>query len=152
MLSRRDLHELSRLEGRDVLDLAISFLLVPIVALLLRARGLRYVCARIGPSPGESCGPPSAATRERMKRLPRWVSIASRRGPWRASCLVRSLALQWMLTHHRVGCVLRIGVRKQGDSLDAHAWVECPDLPGLDPHARQDAYAPFRAAGDELAA
>ena len=140
------------MQGREVVDLAISFLLVPIVALLLRARGLRYVRARVETGPRASREPPSAATLERLKRLPRWISIASRRGPWRASCLVRSLVLQWMLRRYRVASVLRLGVRKEGDSLDAHAWVECADLPGLDPNARLDSYAPFRAAGDELAA
>ena len=152
MLSRRDLRELSLLEGRDFLDLAASFLLVPLVASLLRLRGLRYVRARVEPVPAASRARPSEPTLERMKRLPRWVSIASRRGPWRASCLVQSLTLQWMLGRHRVASVLRLGVRKEGDSLDAHAWVECAHLPGLDPNARGDSYAPFLAASDELAA
>ena len=152
MLSRRDLRELSLLEGRDFRDLAAAFLLVPLVSSLLGLRGLRYVRARVEPRPAASREPPSELTLERMKRLPRWISIASRRGPWRSSCLVRSLALQWMLTNHRVPSALRLGVRKEGESLDAHAWVECPDLPGLDPNARRDAYAPFLAAGEELAA
>lgn len=41
-----------------------------------------------------------------------------------AFCLQKSRALLWMLKHRGIEACLRIGVRKSGDMLFAHAWVE----------------------------
>jgi hypothetical protein len=50
---------------------------------------------------------------------------AARRGIFRPKCLVRAIALHRMLEHSGVhGSVIRIGVRREGDELLAHAWVE----------------------------
>ena len=54
----------------------------------------------------------------------RLVDIASRY-PFRwALCLPRSLALLWWLKARGIQADLRIGVRKEGQELIAHAWVE----------------------------
>lgn len=53
------------------------------------------------------------------------VDRAARRGVFRPKCLVRSLALHRMLERSGIhGSVIRIGVRREGDELLAHAWVE----------------------------
>ena len=45
--------------------------------------------------------------------------------PSRPSCLVRTLALTELLERAGVpGACIRVGVRRDGDTLDAHAWVE----------------------------
>lgn len=45
-------------------------------------------------------------------------------GPSRPSCLPRSLTLWWLLRRQGLPAELRIGVRREGDRLEAHAWVE----------------------------
>ena len=61
---------------------------------------------------------------ERVERAARWVNTAARYPvPW-ARCLQRSIALCWLLDSRGVSPALRVGIRRSGDSIDAHAWVE----------------------------
>ena len=52
------------------------------------------------------------------------VSRAARNNLYPMSCLRRSLVLQRILRGQGVAAELRIGVRKEGERLEAHAWVE----------------------------
>ena len=53
------------------------------------------------------------------------VRRAARLSPVAPSCLVRSLALADVLARAGVpGGLIRLGVRRDGRALDAHAWVE----------------------------
>src|SRR5690606_37178790 len=54
----------------------------------------------------------------------RIAAIAGRRGLVTATCLRQALLLHWLLRRRGLQPELRIGVRKQGEALDAHAWVE----------------------------
>lgn len=75
---------------------------------------------------------PDASASAEVPRLERAVRDASvaleravRRGRLRPSCLVRSLALADLLERRGVpGGLIRIGVRRDAGTLDAHAWVE----------------------------
>lgn len=51
------------------------------------------------------------------------VDRLAERVPFRAVCLQRGLALQWMLRRRNIDAVLHYGVRKTGEQLDAHVWV-----------------------------
>ena len=42
-----------------------------------------------------------------------------------ATCLPRSLTLWWILRRQGVEAELRLGVRSDGESIVAHAWVVC---------------------------
>ena len=44
------------------------------------------------------------------------------------NCLERSIALRQLLLRHGIAAELRIGVRKHGDQLEGHAWVEAAAL------------------------
>jgi hypothetical protein len=61
---------------------------------------------------------------DKAQRIARLVSIAANHGPYRATCLRQSLALWWLLRRRGIAAELRIGVRKDGAALLAHAWVE----------------------------
>ena|SRR5689334_18559951 len=66
-------------------------------------------------------------------RIAQAVDRAARRGVFRPKCLVRSMALHRMLERHGIqGSVIRIGVRREGDDLLAHAWVECKGVTLID--------------------
>ena len=54
----------------------------------------------------------------------RWVHIAARHPFQWARCLQRSLALYLWLSRQDLQADLRIGVRKVGKAIEAHAWVE----------------------------
>ncbi|HEY3884247.1 MAG TPA: lasso peptide biosynthesis B2 protein [Vicinamibacterales bacterium] len=58
------------------------------------------------------------------------------------SCLPRALALRWMLARRGVATTLRLGARREGDALLAHAWVEWNGVVLSDPEI-VDRYAPL---------
>ncbi len=58
------------------------------------------------------------------------------------TCLPRALALQRMLARRGVDSVLRIGVRKEAETIAAHAWVEVDGRAVGEPEAIE---ARFRA-------
>ena len=54
------------------------------------------------------------------------VRRVCRYGLTRPECLVRSIALQRMLSFHGVsGSRVRFGVRHREGTFESHAWVEC---------------------------
>jgi hypothetical protein len=63
-------------------------------------------------------------TLQRAQRYAWSLEVASRYQLVDARCLHRSLALHCWLRREKIPSELRIGVRKDGDTLSAHAWVE----------------------------
>jgi len=74
------------------------------------------------------------------------VNLAARHSPFPATCLTRSLLLQWLLLRRGVASQLRIGVRLHSKSLQAHAWVECDGVPVNDSVDIASQFAPFAAS------
>lgn len=66
--------------------------------------------------------------RRRQKANPQriaWlVEVADRYAPGRSSCLRQSGALSWLLHRRGVPTSLRIGVKREGEALVAHAWLQ----------------------------
>lgn len=60
----------------------------------------------------------------RAQGYARWLDVASRHHIVNAQCLHRSLALAFWLSRDEIDNFVRIGVRKNGAELQAHAWVE----------------------------
>ena len=54
-----------------------------------------------------------------------WAVAASARAVPGATCLTQALATKVLLSREGLRGDLRIGVAKDGDTLTAHAWVEC---------------------------
>ncbi len=80
---------------------------------------------------------------EEATRLARMVRLAARYGPHRANCLKQSLVIWWLLRQRGLETALRIGVRKEEEQFEAHAWIECLGRPlneGADIHER---FVPF---------
>jgi hypothetical protein len=79
----------------------------------------------VRPDPGAQGAATDAQAVLIARRLAAAVSLAARRGVFRPNCLVRTLALSWMLERERVtGWHVRIGVRGGAGHFEAHAWVE----------------------------
>lgn len=78
-----------------------------------------------------------------IRALGALTNLAARRSPFPATCLTRSLLLEWMLRRRGVPAQLRIGVRLAQGSLDAHAWVEVAGEPINDEPDIACRFAPF---------
>ena len=66
----------------------------------------------------------SPAQVEYAQALARMAAIAGRHGAVQATCLRQSLLVYWLLRRRGLVPELKIGVRKHGQRVDAHAWVE----------------------------
>jgi len=80
----------------------------------------------------------------------RMVNAADRHRLVHPSCLAKSLALWWLLGRQGISSHLRIGIRKENEKFEAHAWVERDGiaLNELDEHHHH--YAVFDAAFSAL--
>ena len=74
------------------------------------------------------------------------VNAADRHGLVHPSCLVKSFTLWWLLGRQGITSELRVGVRKEGGNLEAHAWVEREGIALNETEERHHHYAAFDAA------
>ena len=58
-----------------------------------------------------------------------WAVLrASRNAPFRAVCLQQAVAAKMMLSRRNIRSVMRFGVSKANNRLQAHAWLDCGDI------------------------
>ncbi len=76
-----------------------------------------------------SAQPQDAAAALRVARgaLHRLARLQRLGGPWRDTCLQRSVAACLVLRRHGTQAVLKVGARAATDAITAHAWVEAAD-------------------------
>ena len=114
---------------------------LPLIAALLRligvvrTRRLLEWCSRAAGS-----RTPAAAELLKAGRLAALAEIAGRRGPATVTCLRQALLVYWRLRRRGFSPQLKIGVRKQEQAFDAHAWVE---LEGVALNQPDLAHVPF---------
>jgi hypothetical protein len=101
--------------------LLLALVLLPLFGALLRLTSLARLLSRT------DAGHPGSAALASALAAARPVNLVAAR--LRASCLTRSLALQWILARRGIGTELKVGVRNGGDGLRAHAWLECGGVP-----------------------
>lgn len=83
-----------------------------------------------------------------VRRLALAVDRAARRGPIRANCLVRALALRSLLRAAGIrGARLHVGVRPDGTRLAAHAWISFGTLVVDDTSSRGLTFAELEPVG-----
>lgn len=113
------------LDGQQKRQLVLLSLALPATGGLIRMFGFNRaarICDRLG---GRQ--PPRPATPRDIsdaQSLASLAGIAGRRGPISASCLRQALVVRAWLRCRGLDAQLKIGVRKQGETVDAHAWVE----------------------------
>jgi hypothetical protein len=101
--------------------------LIQLVDRALRAWGYRTTVdrmARLSPSPGPLPAHAAPAAAERAWRLVQPVNVAAKRRGEEAFCLRRSVAGWWILRWAGIPAEICVGVRREGDKLEAHAWLE----------------------------
>ena len=76
------------------------------------------------------------------ERITWLVTVVSRLVPL-AHCLTRAIVAQLLLARSGYRADLRIGVRKDGNKLDAHAWLMLDGRPLFEDAERLSNYSPF---------
>jgi hypothetical protein len=106
---------------RRLLARACALLVLTAAALrLLGFRRWQATLARWTPPPP----PPPSGADALAATTARLVAAAARRLAGADSCLPEALVLWALLRRHGIDADLRLGVRKRGGRLEAHAWVE----------------------------
>jgi hypothetical protein len=101
-------------------------MLLPLVMVLLRLRGFgktqEWLQARL--QRAHPVLPKSATSKEIVENTCRMVRAAVHYAMPRAGCLEQSLTLWYLLSAQRIPASVRIGIPKQTEPFEAHAWVE----------------------------
>jgi hypothetical protein len=132
-------------------DLAAMVVFLPAIGLVLKLAGLRRTYLLLQHT-GAGRAPRDAVTAvAEADAIARLVGVASRHGPYRASCLRQSLLLWWLLRRRRLPAELCIGVAKPAGGVVAHAWVELDGRVLNDPASVARDYAAFPGLCNRLA-
>jgi hypothetical protein len=124
--------------------LAHAFVDLIMVDVALRVRGFQRLVEgahRTAPTAKHAVEPRDMG---RACRYAARLQTASRHHFIRGQCLHRSLVLHRWLRREGLPSELRIGVRKEGSALKAHAWVELGGQAVNDPPAAIAAFTPLR--------
>ena len=124
-----------------------AVVLLPLVTLSLRWRGfgrtqasLKLILSNAHPEHEPGLVSRDAAVTAHM------VNAADRHGLVRPSCLAKSLTLWWLLGRQGIPSRLRIGIRKEKEKFEAHAWVERNGTALNEPDEPHHHYAAFDAS------
>ena len=136
-------------ERRLLVQLAV---LLPVIGGALRWFGLRRTYRLLGgaerPAASDTDGAEDSQTT--AQRLVRLASIASRHGPYGATCLPQSLTVWWLLRRRGLAAELRIGVGKAEEHVRAHAWVELAGRAINNPPSIAEEFVAYRDLGRRL--
>lgn len=119
----------------------MAWLLLPIIALLLKWLGLRRTQKLL-----LSIRRRGAKSQLGAQAIARLVDSAARHCLVVTNCLPQSLVLWWWLCREGFEAELRIGVRKAGQTMEAHAWVELFGQALNNQADVEQRFAPFEAA------
>jgi hypothetical protein len=123
-LSESKLSKLRALSGREWVLLATALLFLPGLKLALRIWGFRPIYSRIGRRVPLATDTSHPDCELEIADVVRMVDIAARHSIVKATCLPRSLAVWTLLRRRGIESELRIGVRQNDGTFEAHAWVE----------------------------
>jgi hypothetical protein len=128
-----------------------AMVLLPLVALSLRGRGFQATQAslKLFLSDAHPEHDPALASKDAAVTA-HMVNAADRHGLVHPSCLAKSLTLWWLLARQGIPSHLRIGIRKEEEKFEAHAWVECDGAALNEPDEHHQHYAAFDAAFSSL--
>lgn len=128
-----------------------AILLLPLISLSLRWRGFRETRAVLERFPSKANPEQDFAEVSRSVALTAHiVNVADRHGLIHPSCLAKSLTLWRLLARQGIASELRIGIRKENEKMEAHAWVERDGVALNEPEEHHRHYAAFDAALSSL--
>jgi len=120
--------------------------LLPLVSLSLRLRGFRKTQAFLQKFLSLPRHSTDSSASSRADLTVRMVRAAVRYSPGHPTCLDESMTLWWLLERQGIGAELKVGVRKDGEKFEAHAWVERDGLALNEPESKHKHFAAFDAA------
>jgi hypothetical protein len=120
--------------------------LLPLITTSLEFRGFRKTKASLQRFLPLPCGSENPEARARAELTARMVRAAVHHGIGQPNCLEVSLALWWLLARQGIASDLRVGVRKDGEKFEAHAWVDCGGAALNEPEPRHQHFQAFDAA------
>jgi hypothetical protein len=138
--------------GREAQKLFLrAMLLLPAVALSLRWRGFWATQSTLQKSLSDEIPEIELGLlNKRLALTAHMVNAADRHGLVHPSCLAKSLALWWLLGRQGIASQLRIGISKENEKFEAHAWVERDGTAVNEPEERHHHYSAFDAAFSSL--
>src|SRR5271165_3595507 len=119
--------------------------LLPFVGVSLRLRGYRKTqeWLQVRLERGRAVLPMPATSKVIVEKTCRMVRAAVHYAMPRAGCLEESLTLWYLLALQGISASVRIGVPKQTDHFEAHAWVEHEGVALNQPEEVHHHYVPF---------
>ena len=112
------------LSARDRRDTLAAAALIPIVHISLKILGVNRT-RRLFETPIPATHGDAGVARQTAMAVAR----AARRGVYAGNCLSQSITLMRLLGTRGIAAELRFGARMEGETLDAHAWVEHGGVP-----------------------
>lgn len=118
--------------------------MLPLVSLSLRLRGFGPTRSSLQKRLSSSLSPAKRdSLSKRASLTAHLVQAADLHGLVHPSCLAKSLTLWWLLGRQGIRSRLRIGIRKENNKLEAHAWVEREGVALNEPDEQHRHYAAF---------
>jgi len=124
--------------------IACSLVLLPFCACSLRVRGFLPTLKAMVPVRPVDFHPSPQQQLALARRIARAVGIAARYGPYRATCLKKSLVLARLLQRRGIEHELKLGADFVDGDFSAHAWVEHRGIPINDDPDVGKRFASFR--------
>ena len=139
------LRRFSQLEAQARRVFLRAAVVLPVVSASLHFRGFRRTHAFLQERPLDLAAKTNPSSSSAAALTARMVRAAVRHGLGHPTCLEESLVLWWLLRRQGIDSELRIGVRKSGGKVEAHAWVEREGAALNEPQALHEHYAAFDA-------
>jgi hypothetical protein len=121
-----------------------AFLLLPVVRISRWMRFFRFQRimggVKLRSSQIANC---NASALETARRVARMVSVAAAHSLFQSSCLDRSFLLWALLRRRGIDTDLFLGVRRDQENFEAHAWVEINGVVLNDTDDVRERFAPF---------
>ena len=146
MLVRKWIQQFRALERPAQRLFLHSSVVLPLISTSLRLRGFRKTKTSLQHFLSVPFSSRKHDAQARAILTAQIVRAASHRGIGDPSCLAVSLALWWLLARQGIASEVRVGIRKDGGTFEAHAWVECGGATLNEPKMHHRQFAAFDAA------
>jgi hypothetical protein len=123
-----------------------AFVVLPLISISLRWRGFRKTKASLQHFLSIPYGSQNIDAQAHAILTAQLVRAAAHHGIGDPACLEVALALWWLLARQGIASELRVGIRKDGETFEAHAWVECGGATLNEPEMHHRQFAAFDAA------
>jgi len=121
--SKSRLRSLRRLSWRQRLALLEAVLWLGLARGMVLVLPFKWIAPSLGPLNEDGSHHCDEAQQVIVQRLGRAIRTASRFTPWKSNCLAQAIAGKIMLRRRGIPSTLYLGLKKDADLLEAHAWL-----------------------------